>query len=227
MLNTLNKVNFFTKEKSMKLVSLLVALCFTMNVFAATNTISALEQAMDEYQYALSVEWDQKDNSFQEAQTKIFFEKIATLIKEEGLTQAQVMTMIEGKIENKEALNALKLKASLLAKAQNTEELIKMVRESSKDFYAQGASWNGGAMIVGYAIVAVILGVVAYSIYWSATHECVRYENQYVCNTYSDCYGGGYGGGYYGGGYYGGGYCYGGYTTCGYADVCVEYAKKD
>lgn len=212
----------------MKFMSLLVAFCFSMNVFAATGSISALEQAVDEYQFALTVEWDQKDNKFLDAQTEVFFAKLQKLIKDEGLSQKEIMAFAESKMQDKDALAALKLKASLLAKANNTEELTKLVKEASKDFYAQGASWNG-ATVVPVVIGLVIVGVIGYAVWFSATHECVAYEEQYVCNSYNNCYGGGYyGGGYYGGGYYGGGYCYGGgYTTCGYADVCVEYAKKD
>jgi hypothetical protein len=57
-----------------------------------------------------------------------------------------------------------------------------------------------------------------------ATHECVPYEGQYVCNTYNNC-----SGGYYSAGYSeAGSSCYYGTatTTCGYQDVCTQYAKK-
>ena len=78
----------------MRFVSLLVAFCFSLNVMASTGTIQELEKHMDDYQYALSVEWDQQDQAFYDAQTKVFFAKMATLISEGGLSQAEVVKMV-------------------------------------------------------------------------------------------------------------------------------------
>jgi hypothetical protein len=216
----------------MRFVSLLVAFCFSLNVMASTGTVQELERSMDDFHYALSVEWDQKDQAFYEAQTKIFFEKMNDLIVNGGLTQDEILKLVESKSKNKAAIEALKLKLSLLPKNLSTTELADIVKQNAKDFYAEGASWNG---YVVYSVVlgVVIIGAIAYSIWWSATHECVAYENQYVCTQQSNCY---YTGGSTAGGYsydmYGNwvspGYtCYGpSYTTCGYQDVCTQYAKK-
>lgn len=210
-------------------MSLLVAFCFSMNVFAATGSINALELAVDEYQYSLSVEWDQKDSTFYDAQTKIFFAKLQKLIKDEGLSQKEIMDFVGKKMNDKNALEALKAKAALLGKAQNSEELAKFVKDASKDFYAQGASWNGSSA-VPVILGLVIIGVIGYAVWYAATHECVNYESQYVCRSnscYPSYYGGSYGGSSYSG-YYGNSHCYGnGYTSCGYAQVCTEYAKKN
>lgn len=212
----------------MRIISLLVAFCFSLNVMASTGTVAELERAMDDYHYSLSVEWDQKDQAFYDAQTKAFFAKLEKLIKENGMSQTEIMNLVEKKANNKAVVDALKLKLMLLSKGASAEEMAAIVRDSAKDMYSQGASWNG-SVVVPVVIGLLVAAVIGYSIWWDATHECVAYETQYVCNTYNDCsyYGGGYDP-YYGGGYYGGSYCYGSsYTTCGYADVCVEYAKKD
>lgn len=211
----------------MRFIALLVAFCFSLNVMASTGTVQELERALDDYHYALSVEWDQQDQSFYDAKTKEFFSKMESLIKNDGLTQDQVLTLVSKKVNNPKVVEALKLKAALMSKANSAEELAKMVKESTGDMYSQGASWNG-QVIVPVVIGLLVVGVIAYSVWWSATHECVAYEQQYVCNTYNNCsYYGGYYDPYYGGGYYGGTYCYGGtYTTCGYENVCTEYAKK-
>ena len=199
----------------MKLLSLVVAFCFSMNVMASTGSISALERAVDEYQYALSVEWDQKDAKFYDAQTMAFFSKLSTLIKTEGLTQTQIISYAEKRMNNKAALDAMKLKLSLLSKANSAQELAALVRENSKDLYARGASWNG-EVLIGAAVVAVIVGVLAYAVWFSVTHECVAYQTQWVCGSYNTCYGG----------YYNNHWC-GGYATyCGWDDVCVDWEKK-
>lgn len=212
----------------MRFVSLLIAFCFSLNVMASTGTVQELEKALDNYQYSLSVEWDQKDQNFYDAKTKEFFATLEKLVKEEGLSKDQILTVVESRSANKNTVEALKLKFSLLNKNSSTEELSSIVRDSAKDLYSQGASWNG-EVIIPVAVGLLVAAAVGYAIWWSATHECVAYENQYVCNTYNNCgyYGGGYDP-YYGGGYYGGSYCYGSaYTTCGYQDVCTQYAKKD
>lgn len=215
----------------MRFVSLLVAFCFSLNVMASTGTVQELERHMDDYQYALSVEWDQKDQAFYDAQTKNFFEKMSKLVAA-GLTQDEVLKMVEAKTKNKVALEALKLKISLLSKNATAEELAAIVKESSRDLYSEGASWNG-EVVFSVVIGLVVIGALAYSIWWSATHECVAYENQYVCTQQSDCYytGGSVSGGYsydMWGNYVQAGYtCYGApRTVCGYQDVCTEYAKK-
>lgn len=209
----------------MKFMSLLVAFCFSMNVFAATGSLAALEQTVDEYQYALTVEWDQKDAKFYDAQTTAFFAKLQKLIQDKGLNQDDIMAFAESKVKDAKVLEALKAKAALLGKANSNEELAKLVNEASKDFYAQGASWSGSS-VLPVILGLVVVGVIGYAIWWGATHECVAWDNRYTCNSYSNCgYSGGYYGGYYGGSYY---HCYGGsYTVCGYADVCTQYQKKN
>ena len=216
----------------MRIISFLVAFCFSLNVMASTGTIQELERHMDDYQYALSVEWDQEDQAFYEAQTKAFFEKMGKLINENGLTQDQILKLVETKTKNKQAIEALKLKLSVLAKGASVEELAQIVKEYSKDLYSQGASWNGH-VVFSVVIGLVVVGALAYSIWWDASHECVAWENQYTCYEESNCYytGGSTSGGYSydtWGNWVSPGYtCYGPPRTyCGYSDVCTEYAKK-
>lgn len=208
----------------MRFLSVILAFTLSMNVFA--GSVVELEKSLNDYHYALTVEWDQKDAAFYEAKSQEFFAQMTKLIQEEGLSQAEVLKLAESKMD-KSAVEALKLKFSLLSKNTSAEELAQAIKESSQNLYAQGASWNG-SVIIPVAVGLVIAGVIGYAIWFSATHECVAYESRYVCNTYNNCnYGGGYYGGGYGGGYYGGS-CYGsGYTSCGYRDVCTQYAKKD
>jgi hypothetical protein len=207
----------------MRIVSLLVAFCFSFNVMASTGSIQELERVLDDYHYSLSVDWDQKDQKFYEKTTAEFFGKLEKLIKEQGLSKDQLIDLVEKKTNNKSVVNALKMKMSLQEKASSAEELISIVKESSKDIYSQGASWNG-QILINASVVLLVAAAIGYAIWWDASHECVQYESQYVCNTYNNCtYGGGYYDPYYGYGQY----CYGNtYTTCGYANVCTEYAKK-
>jgi hypothetical protein len=180
----------------MKMIAIVLSLCFTFNVFA--GSVSELEKAFDAYNYAVTVEWDQKDPAFHEAQTKLLLEKITTL-RNEGLSREEILATVENKVANKEAFEALKLKLSLL-KAGSVEELALMIRETSNDMYSHGASWSGNVAV--YIFPAVILAVVIYAIATAKDYECVRWEV--------------------------GEYCEGGtYVYCGYGEHCAEYQAQD
>ena len=69
----------------MKITAWLLCLCFTMNVFASTG----LSEAVDEYNYAMSVEWDHADQAFHDTQTEIFFSKVSSHMGN-GLTQKEI-----------------------------------------------------------------------------------------------------------------------------------------
>lgn len=172
----------------MKLISLLVAICFTMNVFASTGTIQQFERALDEYHYALSVEWDQKDIKFQEQKTDEFFKEMQNLMSAGGLTPEEITSVLEKKMNNKAAVEAMKLKLSLMGGIRSPEEFSKIVRESSSEFYNRGASWNG-RVIIPVAVVFVIVAAVGFAVWWSGTHECSGYETQTKCSTQTTCHG--------------------------------------
>lgn len=207
----------------MRFFSLFLAFCLSLNVMAGTGSIQAFEKALDTYQYELSVEWDQKDQTFYEAKTKEFFTKIDKLIKEEGLTQNEIITLMEKKANNPALINALKLKLSLLKNGASTEELLRAINESSKEIYDQGASWNGQVIstVVGGLIIAAIIG---YAIWFDSNYKCAAYETRYACETKTCNTPNTYVYDPYYGGYYN---CFGGsYTVCGYREYCTDYVKR-
>ncbi len=179
----------------MKLISLLVALCFSLNVFAGTGTIQQFEKALDDYHYAMSVEWDQKDAAFFDKKSNEFFKSMQTLMSESGLTQSQVLSVMEKKIKNKTQFEALKLKLSLMSQARSTEDLAGLVRESSSELYSSGASWNGNVMVPVYIAVGAIAAL-GFAMWYSATHGCQEYAQ--TCdwagcrNNYDECVDHGY-----------------------------------
>lgn len=179
----------------MKFISMILALTLSMNVFA--DSVVSLEKSLNDYQYALTVEWDQKDLEFYQIKTKEFFESMTSLIKEEGLSQGEVLKFAETKMD-KSAVEALKMKLSLLSKNLSVEELTLAIKESSQGFYAQGASWNG-EILESVAIGLVVAGLIGYGIWYNASHDCVSYGERYVCNSHN----------------------------CRYTKVCTEYVKKD
>ena len=203
----------------MKIISLIVLFCLSLNVMAATGSVQALEKALDDYQYALTVEWDQKDAKVYEAQTNAFFTKLAEL-KAQGLTTTEINSLLEKKMSNKQALEALKLKLSVLSDVKSSEALAAVLKDSTKDLYSHGASWNGDMALI-WGVGALFAALIVYEIWFQANHECAQYEQQWVCNTYSDC-----NDSYYNDDYYSSSYCSSSTTTCGWEDVCTLWVKK-
>jgi hypothetical protein len=195
----------------MKLVSLVLACCISLNVFAASGTHKELELLMDSYHYDLSVEWDQKDQKFYDAKTKQFFEEMGQLMSEKGISKEDLLVLVETKIKDKALLAALKTKLMLAGNAKTPEEMTQLIKESTQDLYIKGASWNGS--IVAPVVVGLLFaGLIGYAIWHAANYECVEWEEKWVCSTYT----------------YDENTSYSRTeTTCGWEDVCTRTEKKD
>lgn len=169
----------------MRLISALLCLCLTFNVMAASGTVGELEKALDEYQYALTVEWDQKDQAFMTAKTEAFFATMSELMNQ-GLSKEDILAVVAKKSKNVKEIEALKLRIELLAgKANSASELAQIMTANSKDLYATGASWEGGAVLITVGIVAILGAAVAYSIWFDKNHTCVAYAQGQQCGWVS------------------------------------------
>ena len=167
-----------------RLLSAVLLFCFTLNAFASSSGVLKLERLLDDYQYAVTVEWDQKDQKYYDAETKRIFEGMSALIQEEGLTKGEVLTLVEQKLVNKRTLEALKFKLNVLSKTESPEDLARTLKESSKDMYSQGANWNAEVTIIA-GIGIVIIAVLAYKWWWDVNHKCVAWEEKYDCTRSS------------------------------------------
>ncbi len=185
----------------MKILSIVLSLCLTMNVLAASGTVSEFEKSLDNLQYSLTVEWDQKNQDVYEKVSQKFFDEMEHMMANQQLTQEQIISVLEKKVANKKALEAIKLKLSLMGKV-NESQLAEVLKESSKEMYTQGASWNGDVVtpiIIGVAVLAI-----GYLIWFHATHECNSYNTSYSCANTSEVYG----------------------TQCYYSEYCEFYVKN-
>ena len=191
----------------MKLISIFVLVCFSLNVFSATGTLEALERDFDNYQYAVTVDWDQKDDAFLQKETNTFLENLNTLMLNGSLNQQEVLAFAEKKLANKKAFEALKLRLTL--QDPSAENVAQTIKENSKEFYQRGANWSGdtnfpliGGIVVGAA--ALIYGL----IWFNNNYECTQTRPVQNCSGYtSDT----------------------GYTsmTCRNSTECASYSKKD
>jgi hypothetical protein len=204
---------------NMKFIALSLSFLISFNVMA--SSLSEFEKHFDEYHYTLTVEWDQRDQTFYQEQTDAFMKKLGVLITEHGLSQAEVLALAEKKMNNSKLLEALKLKMTLMGTNMSAAQLAQTLRETAKEFYLSGASWNGDVMITS-AIVGLFVLAIGYAIWFSATHECVEYKSVYSCDTTSYCAGYEYD-------WQSGTsscYRYEEETSCGYEDQCSQWQKK-
>lgn len=186
----------------MKIIALVLSLCMSLNVIAANGSIEKLEKTLDEFQYTLTVEWDQKDQKFYKEQNDLFVANIVELIQTEGISHDDILKLSEKRIHDKQAYEALKIKMSLLDKNLTPQELAESLRASTQSYYSNGASWNGSIkIIVPVVIVGILLGI---GIWYGVNYECVAYESRYECTE--DEFGRRY--------------------DCYWDDVCVQTARK-
>lgn len=204
----------------MKIISVLLALCFTMNVFASTGGISELSAAMDEYQFAMTVEWDQKDQAFKAKQLEALSSKMGELFKE-GLTPQDVNVLIDNRFKNSQVAQAAKLKLSLMGNNITPANVVDILKDNSSDIYSNGASWNGNAQIFvwGGVIVAIIAIAVAYSQWKKNNYECAEYAIADFCTDAYDCHGSD--------SEYSSGHCSYAGTRCGSYERCIKEVRTD
>lgn len=204
----------------MKIFTIILTLIFTMNTFASSMSVGALEleKAFDEYQFAITVEWDQKDSKFYDEQTEALFGKLTTLMQEHGLKKEDILSFTEKKSNSTKELEALKLKFNLLPSTATPKELVQVLKSNSQSLYSRGASWNGEILVqklFGVVIVAFLL----HAIWFSATHECTEYrDGDLICKNEiigsgTDSLGNTF-------------YIYSTYETCEYERVCANWVKK-
>lgn len=202
-----------------KLCFALLAMVFCLNSFAATGVADDFARLVDDYQYSLTVDWDQKDSAVEEKLTTKFFLGLDQLTKEKGLKIEELEKMISSKVKDPKVLEAIRVKIALMGKNPSQKEVLELLKAESKNLYHSGASWNGEAVIT-YGFGILIVALFAYAIYFELTHECVRYEENdfptcraetdYGCDSFGrNC-----------------GTVYTGRTVCDYESVCVEYVKK-
>lgn len=180
---------------TMKYLSILLVFCFSLNAFASTGAMKELESAMDNYQFAMTVEWDQKDQAFKAKQLELLNAKMGELFKQ-GLTSQDVKVLIGTRFKDSKVAEAAKVKIALMGNKLTPSNVVDVLKDSSSDIYSQGASWTGNTQIfvIGGVVVAILAIVLAYSNWKDENYECTQYAiadyctDRYDCDDYSGCY---------------------------------------
>ena len=162
-------------------------------VAVQANAVSnnSLKTAFDELNYSLSVEWNQTDRAFYDAQMKKFSDKVAEL-QGQGLTNAELMAFATSNIKDaklaREVQNAMTL---VQINKLPANEARKLLLDTVSKNYSAGASWSGDGILYGALIVLLIVAVVAAagSGGGSSTGGGTGCYDEYVCYDYYDSWG--------------------------------------
>jgi len=170
-----------------KLVTLMIAMAFTTtSVFANSN--AGLKAAFDELNYSLTVEWNQKDKAFYDAQMNKFHAALKDL-QAKGLTNAQMIEFVKSEVKDAKVARDIETAFTMIQiQKMSRSEAADYMTQTMKKSYSAGASWNGDAVLyigLGVLIVAVALAAAAggYSGGNGGGYYC---QDVYVCDTY--CY---------------------------------------
>lgn len=142
-----------------KFITLILALSI-FSVSAMANTHDGLKAAFEEFNYSITVEWDQKDASFLNAK-KLELSQAIGALEAEGMTRLELITFAKSQI--KDAAVAKSLDAVLDAVAMNTltaEQAQDIMIKAMENSQSSGANWNGTIIITPIGLVILILVII-------------------------------------------------------------------
>ncbi len=184
------------------LSTLMLSCLFVVQVSAGTN--NSLKAAFDEFNYAVTVEWDQKDQTvYNDAVNK--FQKKIEVLQKSGLSNEDLIKFAKERVLDKKLSKDLDtfLKTVEVNK-MNSSDARKYVLNNMNSTVAKGASWTSDGVIIGIVAIALILVIVVAASTPSTGGGYYGGSNcydEYVCYDYYDDWG-----------YW--------YSDCGYETVC-------
>jgi len=183
-----------------KVLSLFISLLLSFNLMAADVGENRLSRLVDDLQFSLTVEWDQKDK---EAFNKIndeFRQKIEAMVQEEGISKAELIKLLEARVSNNKLMDELQIRIQLMSANPTSSEVFALFQEMKSSLYGQGASWNGEVVMVS----SLALVMIVFTIIWirdvmklsrscadEGGHEVTTQENcgiRTVCVNYGTSY---------------------------------------
>ncbi len=167
----------------MKFFSWLLMLSLVSNAFAASGGSAGLQEAFNEYEYAITVEWDQKDKAMEEKINKEFYSKVDGLFKKEGMTAAAVEEFLASRVHDKAKLASIKAQANLLSlEADSSADLAALLSKAAPDMGLSGTSWNGSTVVLQIGALVLLAGLLAYNIIFNLNHYCSKKKEWTSCS---------------------------------------------
>ncbi len=193
-----------------RLSTLLLAFAFVTTASASTVGAHSIKAAIDEFNFALTVEWDQQDQAFYQAEMKKFLANLNTL-RAQGVTTAEIIDVAVSTVKNEKLALEMKSILELIEiEKLSSEEAQAMLLEATKNNSSTGASWSSDAWVW----IGPVLGIAVLIALLSGGSSSGSNTNPgtgpgYTCGYNYSCYWGYDNWGYYG---YQCGYIY----TCGW-----------
>lgn len=213
----------------MKFLSWLLILCFTTQAAFAGTVREDLTSALNNYEYSMVVEWDQKDKEKAEAFSKQFIAEVQKLI-DRGLKKEELLSVVESRVTSPERLATIKMKAALLKDSvTDAQGVANLLQSELTELGQRGASWNGEVQMYVLAIVPLILlgALIIYQHMWNQSHRCKTAAREMVCETVCDdwSYSESANCDSWGQNCSGGEYCVSSHEECGLEEFCKEWEK--
>jgi hypothetical protein len=146
-------------------LTFVIAMSFMFSVPAGAAThADSLRSAMNELNYALNVEWDQKDPAFYDAQMNRF-QSVMVELSAQGMTQEEMLLQAKGLVKDTRTAAELEKTLQLISANKLTNaEAKKLVMEMIAQSHSRGANWSGeiymslGTVIALVLVIAVLAG---------------------------------------------------------------------
>jgi hypothetical protein len=182
-----------------QLVTLLLAFAFLSTATASAGATQGLSLAVNELNYTLNVDWDQRDQTFREKALEKFRTQLHTL-KMQGLSNKDLiqtsLSMVRDEGLKKELMAAF---AIIDANKLSSEEAQRIVMNAAEKARSQGASWVGGSSVFQWIGIAIVVALVIAAFSGGSsdstpcTENCPTYDYQcgyqYVCGWGYDYWG--------------------------------------
>lgn len=167
-----------------KMITLLMVMTiFTVHANAASQ--NSLKAAFDEMNYALTVEWDQKDKEFYTEQMKKFKATLNEL-QAKGLTNAQLVEFVKSEVKDKSIARDIETAFSMITiNKMNQEDASRYMVDTMKKSYSSGASWGGEAIM--YLAVGLLIVGAAVALSSSGGSSSSSSGGSYYCHDYYYC----------------------------------------
>ena len=141
----------------------LLMIAFTLlSVQANAATHNSLKAAFDDLNYSLSVDWDQKDQAFYDAQMNNFAANVKQL-QAEGLSNQELIEFALSQVKDQKLATDLRTAFSMVAiNNMDSVQAHKYVTDVMSKSYSTGASWAGEAVlgVVGLVILVALGAIV-------------------------------------------------------------------
>lgn len=126
-------------------------------VRASAATGDGLKNAIDELQYNLTVEWDQKDREFYKQSVTEFAHELDKL-QEAGMTYEEMMSFAKSQVQSKTFSQDIDQLLMVISMNQlSGTEARELLNETISKHYVSGAAWSDEVSSVVFGLSAVLL----------------------------------------------------------------------